>query len=74
MQIKRDRQQKTLKIFQSAYAVKILSRFNFENCMSLSIPADAGVKFLKTDESVRVERKFPYREAIGSLMFLILST
>ena len=74
MQIKRDRILKTLKLFQSAYTHKILNRFNFDNCASLSIPADPNTKFCKTDEKSNQTYNCPYREAIGSLMFLMVST
>lgn len=75
MQIKRDRQLGTIKLFQSAYAKKILNKFNHDNCTSLSIPADPGIKFLKADENNNnVLRDIPYRGAIGSLMFLMVLT
>lgn len=74
MQIKRDRKLRFLKMFQTAYTKRILSKFNHENCMSLSIPADPSIKFLKVDESNSVKHNFPYREVIGSLMFLMVAT
>lgn len=61
-------------MFQSAYTERILSRFNHENCLSLSVPADPNIKFVKSDVNSNVKYIYPYREAIGSLMFLMVLT
>lgn len=74
IQIKRNRELGILKMFQSAYARKILCRFRHDQCAPLSVPADPSVKFLKNDANDNVECNFPYREAIGSLMFLMVAT
>lgn len=74
MLIKGDRENKTLKLFQSAYVHKILSRFNNDKSKSLSTSADPNVKFVKTNINKNVNSNFKYREAIGSLMFLMVGT
>jgi len=50
----------------------LLEKFKFVNAKSVSVPADPHVTFSNynsdEDETVNV----PYREAVGSLMFLML--
>ena len=61
-----------LKIHQQAYVKRVLKRFNHANCAAVSIPAEPGMKFSKLD--TKSEEKFPYQEAIGSLIYLMIST
>ena len=63
----------SMKISQSAYARRILERFKFENCKSVATP------MLKTTESDstksgKADVDFPYRQAVGALMFLMTGT
>lgn len=74
LQIKRDRELKTLTLFQSAYATKLLSKFHHDNCKPVSVPADPSTKFVKPDAGNKIEYEFPYREAVGSLMYLMIGT
>lgn len=62
----------SIKIGQSAYAKKILKRFNMENCNSISTPIIKD-KIVEQDTS-NVESLFPYREAVGALMYLMLGS
>ena len=59
-------------VHQEQYIKKILERFNMSDCKPVSIPADTNVKF--SSESLDKDIKFPYREAIGSLMYLATGT
>lgn len=59
-------------IHQTTYAKKILCRFNMENCDSVSTPADTNQSMHNFDESDA--SKFPYRELVGSLMYLAVGT
>ena len=63
----------SIKISQSAYAKRLLERFNFENCRAVATPM---VKISASDrsESGKVDTCFPYRQAIGALMFLMTGT
>ena len=69
MQIERDRTRESIFIHQSSYAKKILERFGRMDAKSMSVPCDPGstLKLLLKEEEVE---NVPYREAIGSLMFL----
>lgn len=73
IQIERDRSLGVLKLHQTAYAQKILSKFFHTDCAPSSVPADPGMKFIANngeDES----NCFPYREALGSIMYLMVTT
>lgn len=60
----------SLFVSQRNYAVKVLQRFNMEDCNPISTPADPGQ--FSDEKSEMVE--FPYRQAVGSLMYLAVAT
>lgn len=69
LQIERDRIRKSLAIHQSLYINKILDRFKLNNIKTVSVPADPHTILYpvkEDDKSISV----PYREAVGSLVFL----
>ena len=74
MSISRLREQRILAIHQPDYTTKILRRFNMDGCNPVSIPATPGSfsdkRSEKDDEVVHV----PFKEAVGSLMYLMLSS
>lgn len=74
IQIKRDRDKKKLKIHQEVYTRKILERFNHNSCAPVSTPAEPGIKFSKDEDGPKEVESYPYREAIGSLMCLMVCT
>ncbi|GFV80257.1 retrovirus-related Pol polyprotein from transposon TNT 1-94 [Trichonephila clavipes] len=59
-------------IHQEAYCRKILSRFDMINSNHVSTPIEKGA--ISTDDSVSLSADVPYREAVGSLMFLAIVT
>lgn len=58
---------------QSAYAKEVIRRFNFEDCNAVSIPIDPSVRLSKPPKS-NTNPKVPFRELIGSLMYLAICT
>lgn len=59
-------------IHQSSYASRVLSRFKMENCNGVATPSDTNKvlhDFVDSEAS-----KYPYREAVGSLMYLSVGT
>ena len=74
LQIEKDRAKGKLKIHQKCYVNEVLNRFNHEICAPLSIPAEPGIKFSEGSKKEKEKKNFPYREAIGSLMYLIIGT
>ncbi len=73
--MQRDRFNRRLFISQPTYIGNIISTYNMANCKKRKIPADPGNKLIKrvkstSDESERERTPaFPYREAVGSLMY-----
>jgi transposase InsO family protein len=65
----------SIKISQTGYTRRILERFGFNSCKAVATPM---VKLSREEitESGKVDNKtsFPYRQAIGALMFLMIGT
>ncbi|GFT80250.1 retrovirus-related Pol polyprotein from transposon TNT 1-94 [Trichonephila clavipes] len=59
-------------IHQEAYCRKILSRFDMFSSNHVSTPIEKVA--ISTDDSVSLSADVPYREAVGSLMFLAIVT
>ena len=60
--------QKTGKLFirQKAYAEKVLERFGMQDAKAVATPAEAKTSVAESGQ----QAKYPYREAVGSLMYL----
>ena len=67
LEIHRDRINKTIKINQQMYINRIIAKFKMENANPTSTPSDTNVFLSKTGEDSEVQ--FPFRQAIGSLIF-----
>ncbi|KAL7290637.1 hypothetical protein TKK_0015399 [Trichogramma kaykai] len=81
MEISRDRNQNIMRLTQVEYTNKVLERFNMSESRPQNTPMvtrqvktrEMKAKGQKTRETTSSE-KFPYREAIGSLMYLATVT
>lgn len=71
LQIERIRKDKIIFIHQQAYAETVLKRFQMFEAKSVSTPADPH-KYLTSANDNKLEQNFPFREAIGNLMFLAI--
>jgi len=69
IEIVRDIEAKTIFIHQSSYVKRILQRFNMSDAKTKETPADLGISLVSTGEDDKYN-DVPYRQAIGSLMFL----
>lgn len=63
------RQNGSILIKQEAYTKKILERFGMSDCNSVSTPIER-----ESVENGKVESRFPYREAVGALAYLMTGT
>lgn len=72
MKIERDISDSILKISQLKYIEKIIKNFNMEHCKPISTPMEPGLDLSKIEEKENTNK--PYRELIGSLMYLMLCT
>ena len=79
MNIIRDRKNFSLVLNQSAYVDKILSKFSISDAKSVNVPL-ASHFVLSKDQSPKTEteisdmKKVPYSNAIGFVMYLMVST
>ena len=79
MRIIRDKTNGTLKLSQSEYMKKILSRFNMNEAKLVSTPLGSHFK-LRKEQSPKIEEerdhmsKMPLASAIGSLMYAMVCT
>lgn len=74
-EIHRNRKNKTILINQENYIKRIIRKFNLQDTKPKEIPADACSKLHKgqtpaSKEEIQDMATVPYREAVGSLMFL----
>ena len=75
----RDRESQTLSLSQEKYVADILTKFNMQNCAGKRTPMIMGLKLTKdmcpsTDEEVTDMINVPYKEAVGSLMYVMTCT
>lgn len=61
----------SIKISQSGYAKKILQRFRFDECKPVSTPMLKGTDDTQLDNA---DSSYPYRQAVGALMYLMTGT
>lgn len=57
---------------QTAYSKKILAKFRMDECFPVAIPSDPSQLLNKFEDSE--VSNFPYRQLIGNLMYLAIST
>jgi hypothetical protein len=73
LEISRDRPKGLIHISQQAYVKKILARFRMGECKPRSVPADP-CSHLEKELFTSETQDYPYREAIGSLMYAAICT
>ena len=69
-EIKRDRASKRLWLTQTGFARKIVERFGLSNAKSMSTPMGVYNNISQGEE----RKDLPYREAVGSVMYLVVGT
>lgn len=71
LQIERNHHQQAIRIHQQAYITAILEKFQMVDCNPVHTPAEAGKILVKNTD---MKADVPYRQIIGSLMYLTVST
>jgi hypothetical protein len=74
LSISRVRVNRTLYVSQPEYTTKILRRFHMDHWHPKSLPADPGLRLSKNQDNSTEIIRVPFKEAIGSLMYLMLSS
>jgi hypothetical protein len=70
--ITRDRKQRTIHIGQPDYIEHLVKKFQMTSCFPKSVPADPGTHLIKPTGESQTDTTFPYREAVGCLLYLAL--
>ena len=70
--ITRDRKQRTIHLCQQDYIEHLVNKFQMTLCFPKSVPADPGIHLIKPAEGSPTDTAFPYREAVGCLLYLAL--
>jgi hypothetical protein len=73
IQIRRNRERGLIHISQEKYIERTLKKFYTESCYSKSVPADPHAR-LSNNVERHPKDSFPFREAVGSLMFAATCT
>lgn len=69
IRITRNYQEGKLWLDQECYTTKVLEKYNMVNCKPVKTPLNTSCKF--SENSPKIDNtKIPYREAVGSLLFL----
>ncbi len=75
LEIIRNRLEKKLFICQPQYIRKLLQKFNMMDAKPKSLPADPNARLMSSVGSEKHQNSnFPYREAVGSLLYLTTTT
>jgi len=79
IEIRRDRQARTISMSQRAYLESTIRRYNLEDVKPYSTPMETNIKLTsaqspKTPQEIAQMRNVPYIEAVGSLMWACLGT
>lgn len=74
IQLERDIVNNSIKIYQKQYILKILRRFDMENCTPVSTPLPPSAVYTPSPDEESFEDTTKYRAAIGSLMFAAIAT
>lgn len=72
IQIKYDRENGIMELSQKAAIKKLLEKFNMINCRSSKTPMEPNLVLQPTTKRKKFD--YPYREVIGSIMYIMLST
>lgn len=70
MQITHNSQTNTVILHQKPYIQKLLEKFNLKEANPVAVPAEPGLYLQAPEDNLNYEKKQPYREAVGSLIFV----
>jgi len=79
VKVERDLEKRTISLSQHAYIDSILARFNFDDLKPVSMPMDRSAPLSKSQSPSKLNeiakmKNVPYREAVGSLMYVSMET
>lgn len=72
LRIEHDRYNRIVFLHQQAYTRQIIEKFGMSEAKAVNIPCDPHVELRNVKEGEPNQENVPYREAVGSLMFLTI--
>ena len=77
--IEGDRASRIITMHQRSYIEEVLKRFGMEDCKPISTPLHVKAQLVKLTDEEHEEHKqemegFPYKDAVGSLMYAMVAT
>jgi hypothetical protein len=70
LNIKRDRERRTISVNQASYITRVLDRFGMTWSKTATTPADPTHRLSRNMPEEDGEKRFPYREALGCLNYI----
>jgi hypothetical protein len=75
IRITRDRKRRTIRLSQEAHIAKVLQTFGMADCQPISTPMEPGLDLRpELTSTASIESIRQYQSAVGSLMYIMLST
>jgi hypothetical protein len=79
IEIKRNREARSISLSQQSYITSILQRYNFSDAKPIAMPMDPNVQLTTEHRAISIKdiaamKHIPYREAVGSLMWAAVGT
>uniref|UniRef100_A0AAV1UTQ2 Polyprotein n=1 Tax=Peronospora matthiolae TaxID=2874970 RepID=A0AAV1UTQ2_9STRA len=74
IEIHRKREERVIKMNQTAYIKRLSEKFGVDNCKDVHTPADSNSKLIKMRQDEAFVPKYPYRELVGALMYIATCT
>ncbi|KAL3680458.1 hypothetical protein R1sor_023414 [Riccia sorocarpa] len=74
IKVRRDRKQRSVTLSQSRYVQLLLEKFSMVDCKPVDIPMSPGLRLFQDDLRETKGLDVPYRELVGSLMYLMACT
>src|SRR5579871_5854511 len=73
IQVRRNRQIRTIHLDQTQYILKILKRFKLQDSKPIRTPLETGIKLTKSEDQESFD-PLKYQSAVGSLMYAMVGT
>lgn len=74
MDIRRDRQERTIKLSQERMTTALVERFRLQDCKPRSLPLGTGVRLCNDDGELLTDEKGSYATLVGSLLYISVCT
>jgi hypothetical protein len=74
IEVDRDRKSRSLRIRQSGHINDLLETYGMSDCVPAATPLPAGICLDKPEKPDEEASKFPYRQAVGKLLYIAIAT